>query len=305
MRCHREVQAISRHAAPIDRLPPDYLVLGHVTRDLLSAGTSRCGGTALYAATTAQRLGLHAALLTAAADLPDTLLATVACVCLPATTTTTFQNQYTDQVRRQWLYAVGPRLNLDALPLSWYAAPVVHLGPVLNECDLTLIEKFPHALIGVTPQGWMRCWDAPLPAPVNRCLWQPDAAFLRRIAALIVSTEDIGDNESIVAAYARACPLVVLTRGAQGVILYNAGRRHELAAYPAQVIDPTGAGDVFAAALLVRLYETGDALEAARFAMAVAAASVEATGIRGIPDRAEALRRMQQKNGTGVFANYS
>lgn len=306
MRCHREVQALAFSGSGCIALsPPDYLVLGHVTRDLLPDGTRRYGGTALYAATTAQRLGLHAAVLTAASSLPATLIPSAACVCLPSATTTTFQNEYSGTARRQWLYAVAADLHLDALPRSWYAAPVVHLGPVLGECDSTLIEQFPHALIGVTPQGWMRRQGADLPALVERRVWQPDAALLRRIAALIVSIEDLGGDEAIAAAYARACPLVALTRGDQGVTLYVANQRYDLAAYPAREVDPTGAGDVFAAALLVRLYETGDALESARFALAVAAASVEAPGINGIPNRDEALQRMQQKNMSEVFANYS
>jgi ATP-dependent Clp protease ATP-binding subunit ClpA len=56
--------------------------------------------------------------------------------------------------------------------------------------------------------------------------------------------------------------------------------------------DPTGAGDVFAAAFLIQLGETGDALEAARFAACVAAGSVEGRGASQIPTREETERRL-------------
>jgi hypothetical protein len=46
---------------------PDYLVVGHVTKDLLAGGAIRAGGTALYAGLTAQLLGALAALVTALA----------------------------------------------------------------------------------------------------------------------------------------------------------------------------------------------------------------------------------------------
>ncbi len=38
--------------------PPDYLIMGHITRDLLEDG-SRLGGTAVYSSLLAQRLGLN------------------------------------------------------------------------------------------------------------------------------------------------------------------------------------------------------------------------------------------------------
>jgi len=45
---------------------PDYVVVGHVTRDLDAQGGWRAGGTATYAALTAARLGVRVGVLTAA-----------------------------------------------------------------------------------------------------------------------------------------------------------------------------------------------------------------------------------------------
>ena len=59
-------------------------------------------------------------------------------------------------------------------------------------------------------------------------------------------------------------------------------------------MDPTGAGDVFAAAYLVRYRETSDALESARFASCAASFCVEAQGTEGIPTRAQ----MEERPGT-------
>ena len=85
--------------------------------------------------------------------------------------------------------------------------------------------------------------------------------------------------------YAHHCRLVALTRGAQGATLFVRGTPHHIAAFAATEHDPTGAGDVFAAALFTRLREAGDPLEAARFASFVAALSVEGAGISRIPTR--------------------
>jgi sugar/nucleoside kinase (ribokinase family) len=54
-----------------------------------------------------------------------------------------------------------------------------------------------------------------------------------------------------------------------------------------QEVDPTGAGDIFAAAFFTRLYLTRDPWEAARFANQVAATSVTRRGLEGIPTAEE------------------
>jgi sugar/nucleoside kinase (ribokinase family) len=48
-------------------------------------------------------------------------------------------------------------------------------------------------------------------------------------------------------------------------------------------IDPTGSGDIFAAGFLVRLHQTKDPWEAARFANVLASASVTRRGIASTP----------------------
>jgi sugar/nucleoside kinase (ribokinase family) len=49
---------------------------------------------------------------------------------------------------------------------------------------------------------------------------------------------------------------------------------------PVQEADPTGAGDIFAAAFFIRLHRNnGDPWDAARFANGIAAATVKAVGL--------------------------
>ncbi|NTW97646.1 MAG: ribokinase [Oscillochloris sp.] len=274
-------------------MTPEYLVIGDLTRDLLPDGASTPGGTALYAAATANRLGARVAVLTAGdPDHPPELPAGVELTLVPAASQSTFENRYTPQGRVQLLHARGSRLHFDDLPIAWRAAPVVHLGPLTGEFELDLAAAFPAALVGVTPQGWMRAWDLPLPAPIRRVAWRPDPAQLRHVDLLVLSIEDVGGDEALAASYAQACPLVALTRGAHGSTLYIGGVPHQVTAFPAEERDPTGAGDVFAAALLLRLHETGDPLAAAAFASAVGACAVEGHGIAAVPTRAEVIARM-------------
>ena len=271
---------------------PDYLLLGHFTRDVLPDGTTAPGGTSLYAALTAHRLGRQVAVVSAPAELPPDWPDTIAVAFHPSPAPPTFENRYTSQGRQQILHAASEPITLEDIPLAWRDAPVVHLGPVLGETPEQLVQLFPNALLGVTPQGWMRAWGPILPAAVRYRPWRPDPDLLRRIDALVLSIEDVKGDEGLVARYARDCRLVVLTRGALGATLFLHGKAHHVAAFPAVERDPTGAGDVFAAALLARLHETGDPFAAARFAACVAAGSVEDVGAQGIPTRAGVEQRM-------------
>jgi pfkB family carbohydrate kinase len=265
----------------------DYLMLGHFTRDVLPDGTTTPGGTSLYAALTAHRLGRNVGVVSAPAELPIGWPDTIPIVFHPSPAPPTFENRYTPEGREQTLHTASQPITLEVIPKAWRTAPLIHLGPVLGETPEQMVDTFPSALLGVTPQGWMRTWDEPLPGPVHYRPWQPTPRVLERIDALVLSIEDVRGNEELVASYARHCPLVALTRGAQGSTLFLRGVPHHIPAFPAIERDPTGAGDVFAAALFVRLRETGDPLDAARFASYVAALSVEGAGISHIPTRAE------------------
>ena len=276
-------------------MTPDYLLLGHFTRDVLPDGALAPGGTSLYAALTAHRLGQRVAVVSAPAELPADWPPAIAVAFHPSPAPPTFENQYTPQGRRQILHAASEPITLDDIPVAWRAAPIVHLGPVLGETPEHFVHHFPHALLGVTPQGWMRAWDSALPGPIRYRLWRPADDLLARIDALVLSIEDVKGDEELVAGYARHCALVALTRGAQGATLFVRGQPHHIEAFPAIERDPTGAGDVFAAALLVRLRETGDPFEAARFAACVAAGSVEGQGASRIPTRAEVEQRLAAK----------
>jgi sugar/nucleoside kinase (ribokinase family) len=266
---------------------PDYLMLGHFTRDVLPDGTTTPGGTSLYAALTAHCLGRNVGVVSAPAALPAGWPDAIQIVFHASPAPPTFENRYTPEGRQQTLHTASQPITLDVIPVDWRTAPLIHLGPVLGETPEQLVDAFPHALLGVTPQGWMRTWEEPLPGPVLYRAWQPTQRVLERIDALVLSIEDVRGDEARVASYARHCALVALTRGALGSTLFLRGVPHNIPAFPAIERDPTGAGDVFAAALLIRLRETGDPLDAARFASYVAALSVEGAGISCIPTRDE------------------
>lgn len=268
---------------------PDYLVVGHITKDLYNGGY-KIGGTATYSALTARRLGYRAGIVSSngpdidlSALPPDLLLE-----LRPCAATTTFQNLYDDGHRRQHVGAQAALLRPSDVPAGWQDSPIVHLGPVAQEVEEALAARFPAALLGLTPQGWMRRWGAD--GIVHPTVWEPSDALLARADAVILSREDVGDDAARIDDYARRTRLLVLTAGWKGATIYYRGQVRAYPAPPVNEVDPTGAGDIFAAAFLVALHETGDPYRAVQFANCVAAHSVERSGIASIPAEHEVAR---------------
>lgn len=265
--------------------PVDYLVIGHLTRDLSDEGP-RLGGTAAYAALTAKALGLRVGIVTSwAADLPLGPLASIPIASYPSDRSTTFMNRYEEEERQQEVHSVAGPLSLYMIPEPWRTAKIVHLGPVAQEVDPSLVRNFSSALLGVTPQGWLRAWS--VSGKVSLAEW-PEASFVLGIAgAAIVSLEDVEGSEDRIEELASYSRILVVTEASAGARVYWHGDVRRFPASEVEEVDSTGAGDIFAASFLTRLYTTRDPWEAARFATLLSAASVTRPGLSGIPTEEE------------------
>ncbi len=144
-----------------------------------------------------------------------------------------------------------------------------------------MVKGWGDALVALTPQGWMRQWNAI--GHVFPCRWERAEQLLRASDVLILSEEDVGGDGRQIKDLAQWARIMVVTSGWQGSTVFHQGRRRHFPARPVVEVDPTGAGDIFAASYLIRLEETGDPWESARFANCVASYSVEKPGIAGIP----------------------
>ena len=92
--------------------------------------------------------------------------------------------------------------------------------------------------------------------------------------AEIVSLTGQSDFDAAVGAASARVPLLVVTRGEQGAIAVEGGRRVDVAAEPVErIVDTTGAGDLFAAGFLAGISQGRD-LEASLRMGAIAAAEV-------------------------------
>jgi sugar/nucleoside kinase (ribokinase family) len=256
----------------------DYLAIGHITKDLTATG-SVIGGTVAYSGRTAQRLGCHTAVLTSAQHDYDwhTALPNIQVKHIPAEHTSTFSNIYTENGRQQIIHAVAAPLTAADVPADWQRAPIVHLAPLTNEVEPEMIHLFSNSLVGLTPQGWLRHWDEN--GRVTPQPWPAAAHILPLAAAVIISEEDLLED-NMLAQYRAWSHLLIMTQGASGCTIFMGDDARHVPAPAVPEVEPTGAGDIFATAFLLRLEQTnGNPWEAARFANQIAAQSVTQVGL--------------------------
>jgi sugar/nucleoside kinase (ribokinase family) len=262
---------------------PDFVAVGHVTLDHFGEVT-RPGGAALYAAITAHRLGLSAAILTShGADFPlDALPTPIEVVAVEAPATTAFAHREATGGRVLRVLGAARPLAVADLPEDWRPTPLVLLAPVLQEVDPMLAAAFPDAAVGAEVQGWLRGVDRD--GAVSPTQWKAPHATLGRLLAIFASGHDVRGQESQITEWVQRVPLAVVTAGAAGAILYVNGDRYEVRPRKTREVDPTGAGDVFAATFLIHYDRAGDAWEAAEAATCAASLSVEGEGWSTVPD---------------------
>ncbi|MDE2757064.1 MAG: PfkB family carbohydrate kinase [Acidobacteriota bacterium] len=91
--------------------------------------------------------------------------------------------------------------------------------------------------------------------------------------------------------------VVVVTLGEQGCRGQAEGQRFHHPAFPVEVVDTTGAGDVFHGAYIYGMLQRWELMKTVEFASAVAAIKCTRLGGRtGIPDRQQALRFLRERN---------
>ena len=164
------------------------------------------------------------------------------------------------------------------LPVGWLDAPLVHLAPLVDEVDYSIASHFPDATVLLTPQGYLRRWDADRRVHFKRWL---DKDVLSQVNIVIFSKADIVGAPELEYEFAQASEHVIVTDGIKGGIYYHNGQPTPYAPYPVEEVEPTGAGDVFAASLLASLLKVNHDMQSAlKVAARLAAISVTRLGTR-------------------------
>jgi sugar/nucleoside kinase (ribokinase family) len=271
---------------------PRLLSVGHVCHDAAPGGNV-VGGSVAYGSLTARKLGWEVGILTSAgSDFdPARELPGVPMFIQPSRETTCFVNEYeANGTRHQTVTARADDIRFEALPADWRAPDALLLGPLVGELGGIAATAFEATCVGAIAQGYVRAIDSF--GRVSAKGWDRPDKDLLGVHVLFLSQHDLPDADARARELLGLVPLVALTRGWRGLTLYTRNGQHDVPSLPRPEKDPTGAGDVFAAAFLVRYQETDDPLEAAAFAACAASCAVEGIGATSLGDRAEVERRM-------------
>ena len=272
----------------------DYITVGHVTVDVLEDGSRRPGGTALYSALQAARLGLRALILTRGEpgeieSMLEPWASELELRVQPAAETTTLATSGSGAQRTQRLLAwAGP-----IVPEDQAACAILHLAPVAAE----LPRPWPRGgrLLGLTPQGLAR--SHPEPGGVVHATVPEAAAIAQadRVDVLVISQREHAVCAELIERARAAGALIAVTDGDRPTtILPPGGEPIELPVHLLErAADDLGAGDVFAAALFTGLAEGRSPARAGALANAAAAMRMRGTGPEAIARRAEIEASLQ------------
>ena len=141
---------------------------------------------------------------------------------LPSSTSTTFTNIYRDGVRTQVVTALARPINPADLPAAWATRVVLLRAARGKEVPASWTAIFPRALLGVTPQGWMRRAGMPQATSARRAgrTWPAPAPRRRRRPQ---PREDVGGDDAYIAELASQARLLVITDGWHGATIYMGG----------------------------------------------------------------------------------
>jgi sugar/nucleoside kinase (ribokinase family) len=275
----------------VARIP--FLAVGHTARDEFPDGRWRLGGSALYGAATAAKLGANVTLVTRAGpqerESLDTLCQELGITlrALPSDVTTTFAFSY-DAAGHRTL-----RLRAKAEPITRadvgraVGTPrAVLLASIAGELDDSLFAPWSGAKRVLAAQGMLRSFAAD--GTVKATPWADHARLLPKVDAVVVSEEDHAEDSAWL-----PYTTVLVTQAERGSELHAHGATTHVPAFAvAEVIDQTGAGDAFAASLGLGLAEGLPMVEAATFASAAASFAVEGLGMSRLADRARVRERL-------------
>jgi sugar/nucleoside kinase (ribokinase family) len=297
-----------------ERAEFDVVHIGNACRDIDPADPRgwRLGGGVAYAALSTARLGLRSAALLGA----DAIAATASEIDLlrsagvevrivPLGQGPIFENVETEHGRVQTCIEPGNPLPVVQLPPAWSAAAAWMLVPVAGETGPDWAAAIPPGVRLVL--GWQGLLRTLAPGERTGRKLPSRGPLVERADLIGVSRSDLESGTSLDAlnAVLRPGTWLVVTDGPEGGITFKAGDDGPLnqVAYEgvrARQADPTGAGDVFLAALVGAWFDRdapsdqpGPRAKDLRWAAAAGALVVEGIGLPAVPDRGAVAARLK------------
>jgi len=199
-----------------------------------------------------------------------------------------FALHYYDDRGNRTLDLLGRAKDIDFIPPETAHARAILVGPILGETGFPLIRKLRKASSGVLmldPQGLLRTTDGGTilhfkPDGIEEVIGLFDVVKPNEVECKVLTgidpREDARKAAEII--YSWGPGLVVITLAEAGSVVYDGRQFCRIPAYPADVVDATGAGDTYAAGFMHALLLGAAPQECGIWGTAVASIMIEHVG---------------------------
>ena len=259
----------------------DVVIVGNITKDFFEYNsTFNVGGSSIYAGIGSAMMGLKTLIISnhsiSESDLPNHDQLDIYCV--NSESNTEFVWNYEKKIRKGIIKNYTKKINLNLK--SKIKTKMLMIAPIFNELDLDVRNNFDYEISLLSPQGLIRH----LNKKSEICLKKISLNENFHDIDLISYSEEEDDyiDKKYLFNYVKYIAVTLSEKGAKIYSDYN--KSAQFNSYtPDRVLDPTGAGDIFALYLLVYYYKTKSIEFAVNIANCAASFVVENLGINGIP----------------------
>jgi sugar/nucleoside kinase (ribokinase family) len=199
-----------------------------------------------------------------------------------------FALHYYDDRGNRTLDLLGRAKDIDFIPPETAHAEAVMVGPILGETGFPLIRKLRKSTDGILmldPQGLLRTTDGGTilhfkPDGIEELIGLFDVVKPNEVECKVLTGIDPREDARTAAEtiFSWGPGLVVITLAEEGSVVYDGLQFQRIPAYPADVVDATGAGDTYAAGFMHGLLRGASPRECGIWGTAVASIMIEHVG---------------------------
>ncbi|NNK90697.1 MAG: hypothetical protein HKO89_08835 [Saprospiraceae bacterium] len=239
----------------------DIVCIGHICHDLIDEGF-KTGGAVYFAALETIKSKKEVCVLTSIdphdISLKEICNKGVVVMNQESKHTTCFINQYVDDKRVQFLPVLASSLRTEWILSHLPKSKAVFICPVADEIDVGILEKIESGFLACSIQGWLRKRNENGQVVPKSMGWNK----LKYADVIFLSYEDIDGLDDALAELCLLDNIIVVTDGDKGADIFINGNKQHFPAVPSKLVDPTGAGDIFATAFIIRYLQHNDLSDA-------------------------------------------
>ncbi len=278
----------------------ELVVVGNFSKDLIYKGESffeSIGGTPFYTGLTASKLGVKTGVVANLGLNLRNYLSFLEELNLSGLRlmeeSTVFEHHYLKGKRVSKIVCTGKPLSFNQIPKSFLEAEIIHLGPIFQEVTLEMIEKIRRKFKGVISldaQGLTRFLNKEKEIFLKGDLCLKAVKHVDIIKLSIEEAKLFHENPEITCSMflREGVRICIVTLGKEGVFVLTSKEEIKLPGVEVkEVVDETGAGDVFMGGMLYSMLKGKSLQDSLLTGEAAAAASLKDKGLKAIPNKKE------------------